>query len=37
MKLTYDPRRNIGYLRFHEKSAEVETVHRILHRKEAYD
>lgn len=26
MKLTYDPRRNIGYLRFHEKTAEVETI-----------
>jgi uncharacterized protein YuzE len=25
MKLTYDPRRNIGYLRFHKKTAEVET------------
>ncbi len=23
MKLTYDPRRNIGYLRFHEKTAEA--------------
>jgi uncharacterized protein YuzE len=27
MKLTYDPRHNIGYLRFHEKTAEVETIH----------
>lgn len=27
MKLTYDPRYNIAYLRFHEKSSEVETVH----------
>ncbi|MGH9431216.1 MAG: DUF2283 domain-containing protein [Terriglobia bacterium] len=27
MKLTYDPRYNIGYLRFHEKTAPVETVH----------
>ena len=26
MKLTYDPQRNIGYLRFHEKTAEVETI-----------
>jgi len=26
MKLTYDPRRNIGYLRFYEKTAEVETI-----------
>ena len=26
MKLTYDPRRNIGYLRFQEKTAEVETI-----------
>jgi uncharacterized protein YuzE len=26
IKLTYDPRRNIGYLRFHEKTAEVETI-----------
>jgi uncharacterized protein YuzE len=26
VKLTYDPRRNIGYLRFHEKTAEVETI-----------
>ncbi|PYS77482.1 MAG: hypothetical protein DMF70_16570 [Acidobacteria bacterium] len=26
MKLTYDPRRNIAYLRFHEKTAEVETI-----------
>ena len=26
MKLTCDPRRNIGYLRFHEKTAEVETI-----------
>jgi uncharacterized protein YuzE len=25
MKLTYDPRHNIGYLRFHEKTPEVET------------
>jgi len=24
--LTYDPRRNIGYLRFHEETAEVETI-----------
>lgn len=26
MKLTYDPRRNIAYLRLHEKTAEVETI-----------
>jgi uncharacterized protein YuzE len=26
MKLTYDPRRNIAYIRLHEKTAEVETV-----------
>ena len=26
MKLSYDPRLNIGYLRFHEKTAEVETI-----------
>lgn len=26
MKLTYDPRRNIAYLRLHEKIAEVETI-----------
>ena len=26
MKLTYDPRHNIAYLRLQEKSAEVETV-----------
>ena len=26
MKLTYDPRRNIGYLRFQEKTTEVETI-----------
>ena len=27
MKLTYDPRYNIAYLRFHEKTAQVETLH----------
>jgi uncharacterized protein YuzE len=27
MKLTYDPRHNIAYLRLHEKTAEVETIH----------
>ena len=27
MKLTYDPRYNIAYLRFHEKTAAVETIH----------
>ncbi len=27
MKLTYDPRYNIAYLRFQEKTAEVETIH----------
>ncbi len=26
MKLTYDPRHNIAYLRFQEKTAEVETI-----------
>lgn len=26
MKLTYDPRRNIAYLRLHTKSTEVETI-----------
>ena len=26
MKLTYDPRRNIAYLRLHEKGREVETI-----------
>ena len=26
MKLTYDPRYNIAYLRFQEKTAEVETI-----------
>jgi len=26
MKLTYDPRRNIAYLRLHEKTAAVETI-----------
>jgi uncharacterized protein YuzE len=26
MKLTYDPRYNIAYLRFHEKTEQVETV-----------
>ncbi len=26
MKLTYDPRRNIAYLRLQEKGAEVETI-----------
>lgn len=27
MKLTYDPRYNIAYLRFHEKADAVETIH----------
>ncbi|MBU0896004.1 MAG: DUF2283 domain-containing protein [Candidatus Omnitrophota bacterium] len=27
MRLTYDPRYNIAYIRFHEKSKEVETIH----------
>ncbi len=27
MKLTYDPRHNIAYLRLQEKTAEVETIH----------
>jgi len=26
MKLTYDPRRNIAYIRLHEKTAQVETI-----------
>lgn len=26
MKLTFDPRHNIAYLRFHEKTAAVETI-----------
>jgi uncharacterized protein YuzE len=26
MKLTYDPRHNIAYIRFHDKTAEVETL-----------
>lgn len=26
MKLTYDPRYNIAYIRFHEKPTEVETI-----------
>ena len=26
MKLTYDPRHNLAYLRLHEKTAEVETI-----------
>jgi len=27
MKLSYDPRHNIAYLRLHEKTAHVETLH----------
>ena len=27
MKLTYDPRYNIGYLRFHQRTGLVETIH----------
>jgi len=27
MKLVYDPRHNIAYLRLHEKTAPVETLH----------
>jgi uncharacterized protein YuzE len=27
VRLTYDPRHNIAYLRLQEKSAEVETIH----------
>ena len=27
MKLSYDPRHNIAYLRLHEKTAQVETLH----------
>jgi uncharacterized protein YuzE len=26
MKLTYDPRRNVAYLRLHEKAGDVETI-----------
>ncbi len=26
MKLTYDPRRNVAYLRLHKKTTEVETI-----------
>jgi len=26
MKFTYDPRYNVAYIRFHEKSTEVETI-----------
>jgi uncharacterized protein YuzE len=26
MKLTYDPRYNVAYLRFHEKAGEVDTI-----------
>jgi uncharacterized protein YuzE len=26
MRLTYDPRHNIAYFRFHEKTGEVETI-----------
>jgi uncharacterized protein YuzE len=26
MKLTYDPRHNVAYLRLHEKTAQVETI-----------
>ena len=27
MKLTYDPRHNVAYLRLHAKTAQVETIH----------
>ncbi len=27
MKLTYDPRHNIAYIRLHEKTEQVETLH----------
>ncbi|TAN21922.1 MAG: DUF2283 domain-containing protein [Acidobacteria bacterium] len=27
MKLTFDPRYNVAYLRFQEKTAQVETIH----------
>ena len=27
MKLTYDPQHNIAYLRFHERTAQVDTIH----------
>ena len=26
MKITYDPRRNIAYIRLHDKTAQVETI-----------
>jgi len=26
MKLTYDPRHNLAYLRFHEKTTQLETI-----------
>jgi uncharacterized protein YuzE len=26
MKITYDPRRNIAYIRLHEKTAQVDTI-----------
>ncbi len=26
MKLTYDPRQNVAYLRFHKRAAQVETI-----------
>ena len=26
MRLTYDPRHNVAYLRFHDKTAQVETI-----------
>lgn len=27
MKFTYDPKHNVAYLRLHERTAEVETIH----------
>ena len=27
MKLTYDPRQNVAYLRLHERPVQVETIH----------
>jgi uncharacterized protein YuzE len=26
MKITYDPRRNIAYIRFHDRTAQVDTI-----------
>lgn len=27
MRLTYDPKQNVAYIRLHERSAQVETIH----------